>query len=512
MKKIIASILAVFFVLLSPLSAYASTTESMMMYAVSDDEYAVMPLSIPANYSIDFSTAYMIDENIYKFNSLTLADSSSNSFVSQGNITGNTSGLKVGNIFSFIPTISGSNLSSYNIHISKYGMNVIDNNREMVLRPTASPSVAYVKYTGVYQFKIYDGSLSGSGGERWVYDRPFEIIKPVSVNLTNFYQESYNNGSVNYDRPMGCDYSFTADFITVNDLLNVYTYKNDINNYYQFVKDSTTDIVNIEDFVLDVVNIFAREAEVVILFDYNNANFTGKWDEFNVSTYLNNAYVNTFLAPSLYNNNLTMVNVTEYEHGYTNDTTAYSILSNGFLSLFGSIGSNLSNVVTNATDNANRIIQNTTQKVDEVKQGVTEVKDSVIETKNSILDLPNKIKDMLLGLIVPSSETMSNKFSEFSNLLEEKLGIIYQVPMMLFDFFDTIVNAATTPQTTLTLPAFQLPWIDGTTLTVWQPMEYKIIPEGMQVLSDLIKTITSMTVVVLTFNSVKRAYERFLRS
>ena len=107
---------------------------------------------------------------------------------------------------------------------------------------------------------------------------------------------------------------------------------------------------------------------------------------------------------------------------------------------------------------------------------------------------------------------MADKYSEFSGLLEEKLGVIYQIPMMLFDFFDTIVNAATTPQSTLTLPAFRLPWIDGSQLTIWNSMEYKIIPDGLEVLSDLIRTVTSMTVVVLTFNSVKQAYERFLRS
>lgn len=140
------------------------------------------------------------------------------------------------------------------------------------------------------------------------------------------------------------------------------------------------------------------------------------------------------------------------------------------------------------------------------------IRDGITGVFDAIVDLPNKIQDMLIGLIVPDSDTMASKYSEFSELLEEKLGVIYQIPMMLFDFFDTIVNAATTPQSSLTLPAFTLPWIDGSTLTVWNSMEYKIIPDGLEVLSDLIKTVTSMTVVVLTFNSVKRAYERFLRS
>ena len=66
MKRIYCSLLVVMFVLFSPLSAFASTTESMLMYAASDDEYAVMPLAAVDNFNVSFEVGeYDISTDSY---------------------------------------------------------------------------------------------------------------------------------------------------------------------------------------------------------------------------------------------------------------------------------------------------------------------------------------------------------------------------------------------------------------------------------------------------------------
>lgn len=505
MKKIIASVLAVFFVLLSPLSAFASTTESVIMFA-SVDDYGVSPASIPTNFMIPFKlTSYNEDTGYHTIHSgVDLVDGSSTGIGSYINLEGETDNELLGFVLGFDTNISGSWVSNHTIDFSIFDFRIFDslNSNYLALSSYSVPAVCYARYTGTYEFQVYDGSV---GYDRWIYNNDFSITKPVSVSMSNV--GSYNPPNA------GSNYSLTVPAISSADLLNVTGIRNTINSYTSLEKHDTDDYSSFEDYSYENIRMSVNTVTVYVLYSIDKTNFV-PWDSSfssDIPTDLSGCQLQFFLYPDPYASNLTSVNVRSVDY-MREDYFSLKNIANGFASLASSLSSGAVNIVNNATDNANRIIQNTTQKIDEVKQGVTDVKNSVVETKNSILDLPNKIKDMLLGLIVPSSETMSNKFSEFSELLEDKLGIIYQVPMMLFDFFDTIVNAATTPQTTLTLPAFQLPWIDGSTLTVWQPMEYRIIPEGMQVLSDLIKTITSMTVVVLTFNSVKRAYERFLRS
>lgn len=510
MKKIIAFILASFFLLLSPLSAFASTTESAIMYNNTR--------SIPTNHNLALSTVlYNSDTGSFLSGSSTnLVDDSSSSYASwMPSSSLPVSKSKVGYTLSYDGSITGNQYNSNIIDISMVETALSYGGTYYCLSPFAVPSIAYVEFSGVYQFQIYDGSV---GYERWIYDNSFVIRKSLEVSTSDFgLYRLYTSGAYNPNSYAGYDLNLSYSSLTAADLLNTVDVKETISNYVEFQQSTVSDTTfsSVEDFPTSKIRIFPRDVKLVVLYDIIPQNFFGFFDSslsLPLFSTLNGVGFYNRVSPTYYNSNLTSVDIVGLKNTEVSDMSFFSLVSSNFYILRSSLGSGLSNIVTNATDNANRIIQNTTQKVDEVKQGVTEVKDSVIETKNSILDLPNKIKDMLLGLIVPSSETMSNKFSEFSDLLEEKLGIIYQVPMMLFDFFDTIVNAATTPQTTLTLPAFQLPWIDGTTLTVWQPIEYRIIPEGMQVLSDLIKTITSMTVVVLTFNSVKRAYERFLRS
>lgn len=196
------------------------------------------------------------------------------------------------------------------------------------------------------------------------------------------------------------------------------------------------------------------------------------------------------------------------------DTDKYSFksLSTGLVLMMSEISNNLGSVVTNATENANRIIQNTTQKVDEVKQGVTEVKDSVVETKNSILDLPNKIKDMLIGLVVPDDETINAKYAEFDELLASRFGLIYQSADIIHDFAESFQTQAVMTADTggiITLPSVTVN-LAGTAFT-FGGYEVDIIPDGFEQLQTAVRLAVSMVCTVVFVNMCKNKLEAILK-
>lgn len=499
MKKILASILASFFVVLSPISAYAAaTTESMMMYA-SVDEYAVMPLDLYNSYDFSVYTGvYNKATEQFDFNSHSFSD------ISNGDILVSSWSDLATYIFTYNPNLMASYGFSFGEASQSSSISIPDGS-------TLSFELAPVTFNG-WDFSAADGMMLYNASAV-----PYRVFADMYFTATQQYGNTHSS-------------TYHSQTIEITQFMNPTpntSFRFDVNFRVPISADTSwftgDNLYNINLRYIKVYAVYPLQNNFIysnaqLPMTYNNGNTYSLTTSFlNESTFVTRPYF-TYVAGNGSVNIDTSTNAIQssisslsnnMSNQFSNVKTQISQSTNTITTKIDTmsqdIQTGLSNVVESAKQNTQNIINTVTQKVDQVKETVTEVKDS-------ILDLPNKIQEMLLGLIVPDSDTMADKYSEFSGLLEEKLGVIYQIPMMLFDFFDTIVNAATTPQTTLTLPAFQLPWIDGSTLTVWQPMEYKIIPEGMQVLSDLIKTITSMTVVVLTFNSVKRAYERFLRS
>ena len=188
-------------------------------------------------------------------------------------------------------------------------------------------------------------------------------------------------------------------------------------------------------------------------------------------------------------------------------------LTTGFSEVKQTISKGAADVKNEISTQTKTLTDKLTDVKDGIVQGVTELKETTEQgfedVVQGITDLPDKIQEMLTEFIVPDEDAVADKMTDFQDLAEEKLGIIYQVPEMLFDAVNALVNGATNPQTTMTFPAFSLPWIDGSQLRVWDSQQFEIIPSGLENLRDLIQTVTSMVFVIMTFNSLKRAYERF---
>lgn len=188
-------------------------------------------------------------------------------------------------------------------------------------------------------------------------------------------------------------------------------------------------------------------------------------------------------------------------------------VSNGFNNMVVNITNQTQQLQQSISGQTQQLTQKLDAQIQKIEQQTQKIEQGFKDTVREIRGLPAKIWDVfkkgLIELIVPDAQKLSSKCEQFNKLLEDKLGIIYQVPVMVFDLAKSLVNGVSNPQTTLTLPAFALPWIDGSSLELWSDYTFDVIPSGLGILNDFIQTVTSMLCVIALFNSLKNTYERF---
>lgn len=264
------------------------------------------------------------------------------------------------------------------------------------------------------------------------------------------------------------------------------------------------------------------------LFDYNGIPITDNYPGFDT-----NGLAITDFSRLLYANG---------EPAMTITVSSAEQSTNGLSQSIGNIGQSISQLQQNVTKQITDVKRSIQQGAAEVKNEIsnqtqtltdklTNVKDGIVEgitglketteqgfkdVVQGITDLPGKIKEMLTEFIVPDEETVAGKMTDFQSLAEEKLGVIYQVPTMLFDMAEGIVSGVTNPQGEMVLPKFEIimPATNQTrsveTLTVWEEYRFPIWPAGTEVIQTAVQTATSMICVIFTFNALKRKYEEWL--
>lgn len=521
MKKILASILAAFFVVLSPISAYAAaTTESMMMFSAGtgSNEYSVMPLAVYDAITVGGGSGW------YDKNTDSIVNSMYNVSVTNNKAPQIWQGYNR-------KDYTTQYLPVYVFHIAGYNLGTTGvTNRYMYDRlqllfgggSDSVPSWFYGNPSGLDIFKSYAvvrmAGTAQIGGSHWGVSGDNETYALSTIPLSSIFTGSTNPDAYVYD--LSVDFTLNIDNPDVvrwyyggyhDSVLGDYNPDDTFANFQRFYNARITDItiytvLNMSSFVYgenDISDMLNNYTVMPLFYGFNNADLYIISDDTgakpNSDTNIINSVNNSISSMGSNISKTVTTNINQVKQQITNSTNT---ITTKIDTMSQNIQTGLSNVVESAKQNTQNIINTVTQKVDQVKETVTEVKDS-------ILDLPNKLEEKALSLVVPEPETIESKYSDFTGLLEEKLGIVYQVPTMLFEFFETIVNAAITPQSTLTLPAFKLPWIDGTQLTIWNSMEFDIMPKGLEVLSDLIQVVTSMTCVVLTFDTVRRFYKNF---
>lgn len=137
---------------------------------------------------------------------------------------------------------------------------------------------------------------------------------------------------------------------------------------------------------------------------------------------------------------------------------------------------------------------------------------------NAIRELPDKIVDgikvVLQELFVPSPEFVSGKFEEFKLLAESKLGFLFTMLDMVVELFTTLSTNISQPMDTLTIPSLVLPfpYADGGQMVLWEDMTFKVFPDGLDVLLNLVHLLTSIVIITATINFsvgyIRRFFEK----
>ena len=136
---------------------------------------------------------------------------------------------------------------------------------------------------------------------------------------------------------------------------------------------------------------------------------------------------------------------------------------------------------------------------------------------NAILSLPQKIADLVVNgiktLFVPSSENIMATFDGLKTMAETKLGFLYSIFQMVYDLFNSLVTGVTNPMQTLTIPRFAFPFAlaDGGDICLWEEMTFDILPSGMEVLHNLVKTVTSIVIVLATMSHCVEYFRAFFK-
>lgn len=150
---------------------------------------------------------------------------------------------------------------------------------------------------------------------------------------------------------------------------------------------------------------------------------------------------------------------------------------------------------------------------------ITGVLNSIIEwlrnILNAIRELPDKIVDgikvVLQELFVPSPEFISGKFEEFKLLAESKLGFLFTMLDMVVELFRTLSTNISDPMETLTIPSLVLPfpYADDGQMVLWEDMTFKVFPDGLDVLLNLVHLVTSIVIITATINFSVSYIRRF---
>lgn len=502
MKRIYCSLLVVMFVLLSPFSAFASTTESMLMYAASEDDYSVMPLSVLSSYDITFyNGVYNRANESFDMSNYTFTD------VSNGvpllpntdwqdlifhHFTYNTNlmaafGFSLGTPGSSSP-ISIPDGSTLSLEVDDLFFNGWDDFNQRSIKLLNTNAFPYRVYADMYftATQQIGNTHSPTYHSQTVELSQFMNAKPgqdpnlFDINCRIPIKADTSTVSTDIDRL----YNINLRYIKV---YAVYPFYNNY-SYHNYDKFS---FVDGNKYALAITFRDNSIASTRVYFNYSQGN---AGDIIDSSTNAIQSSISTF--SNNINNQLGQVK--------TQLTQSTNTITSKIDTMSQDIQTGLQNVVTSAQQNTQNIINTVTTKVDEVKTSVGEVKDAVV-------DLPNKLEEKAIGLVVPEEEVIADKFDDFTGTLEQELGILYEVPQMVYDLGDTITSNIAEPQKQMTFPALSLSMPDGQDYQIWGDIVFDIMPAGMEILQDFCMTITGLIMVTATVNAVKEQYELFIR-
>lgn len=172
-------------------------------------------------------------------------------------------------------------------------------------------------------------------------------------------------------------------------------------------------------------------------------------------------------------------------------TSLFDGLSSAISGFFDSLKTKLTNLFKGVTDGISNLYYSLAGRGEE-------------GDSDYIPSLWQRIIDGIKGLFVPDEDYMSDYSDKWDSLLSQRLGAVYQVSDVLINSWKNVTDVDT--QKTINIPKLEIPLPDNNKF-VFGPYDVNIVPDGFSFLFDSIRLITSICIVVLVFNGLRRKYD-----
>lgn len=152
--------------------------------------------------------------------------------------------------------------------------------------------------------------------------------------------------------------------------------------------------------------------------------------------------------------------------------------------------------------------------VDTSGEGITNIENNTINIENntkgiwdSIVGLPGAIMDGIIGLFVPDEGFWDEYYAKYDLLLSENLGFLYESFHLLYELYENVMSSASS-MNTVEVPYFSYDF-SGTTFE-FGGWEVNLVPEGMEILQDICRSISSIIMIIMIVNFGIRMYDKIL--
>lgn len=153
-------------------------------------------------------------------------------------------------------------------------------------------------------------------------------------------------------------------------------------------------------------------------------------------------------------------------------------------------------------------VQNIFNKIGEMFDSITE---GFANIGTWFAELPGKlwsaIETGLKNLFIPSEEYIASFKVKFDQLLENKLGAVYQVVNITLESWDSIMDAD--QQNIIEFPSSKITFKDGTEFS-FGGYNVDIVPEGFGSIVDILKVLVGVVCTAMFINGLRKRYDEIM--
>lgn len=190
-----------------------------------------------------------------------------------------------------------------------------------------------------------------------------------------------------------------------------------------------------------------------------------------------------------------------------NDSGAYAItvdVEEESTGLLKGIGDKLTSGFKGMVDGITNVASKLTSGFSELGSKISGVVDSIVQLPSKLWKL---IEDGLKGLFIPNEQYMITYKDDWSNLMSEKLGAVWQVSEITFGAWEKVGECD--EQNTVAFPKVTIPLPDNNDFS-FGGYDVQIVPTGFEFLATAVKTIVGVVSTLAFINGIRKRYDEIM--